>query len=224
MIGKFHLLIFVLLCSSCSIFEMNRTEEIKFEQWKNISTFKNFVSPWNDKPFGETTFQYQNDATWFYFLFKVMDKDIQLCDTSLNEAQNVLQSDRVELFFAKDSLMQPYYTFEVDAANRLFDARCFIIPENKMQPKQINANWQIDKNDLHFTAIQTKKGYQVEGRIAMSFLQNEQLINNNQIWCGMQRANFSATNSTQWICAKDPKTNTPDFHCWGVFVRLLVRN
>ena len=102
------------------------TKTTEFIKWETIPVFKDFVSPWNEKAFGETTFQYYNDTTWFYFLFKVVDEDIQICDTSLNDAFNTLQSDRVELFFTKDSLMQPYYTFEMDAAGRLFDARCFI--------------------------------------------------------------------------------------------------
>jgi len=227
MIYKFSVLIFVFFLSSCNVFNIDKINQPKFKKWKKVSIFRNFVSPWNEKPFGETTFQYQNDPTWFYFLFKVVDNDIQLCDTSLNNAQNVLRSDRVELFFAKDSIMQPYYTFEMDAANRLFDARCNILPKTKTQyskhPKQINANWHISEKDLQFKAIQIKKGYQVEGKIAMSFLQKEQLIANNKLWCGIQRADFSATNSTQWICAKDPKTSYPEFHYWGVFIPLLIK-
>lgn len=217
----FILILLYTACSNINIYKASHTEYI---QWKNIPIFKDFISPWSEKSFGETTFQYQNDTSWFYFLFKVVDKDIQLCDTSLGDEQNALQSDRVELFFAKDSLMQPYYTFEMDAANRLFDAHCSIVSKNKTNPKQINADWDIDKKDFQFIASQTKNGYEVEGKLSMSFLKKEQLIKNNQLWCGMQRADFSAAGPTQWICAKDPKTNTPDFHCWGVFRKLTFGN
>lgn len=221
-------MIFIVTLSSCNITNIYKSKNTELKQWQNVSIFKDFVSPWDKTPFGETTFQYQNDDNWFYFLFKVTDSDIQVGDTSLNNELNALQSDRVELFFAKDSLMQPYYTFEMDASGRMFDARCFSLPKNKTKskqsktPKQINSNWDINKKDLKFTTIKTKSGYQIEGKIAMSFLKNEHLINNQKIWCGIQRANFSAKKSTQWICAKDPKTSYPDFHCWGVFLELSL--
>jgi len=221
---KIYILIFATFIGSCIVFNVNNAIENEFKKWKRIPVYKDFVSPWDEQPFGETTFQHQNDAAWFYFLFKVIDEDIQLCDTSLHDALNVLQSDRVELFFTKDSLMQPYYTFEMDADNRLFDARCNIVTNNKVNPKQINANWNIGDKDLQFTATKTKNGYKVEGKIAMSFLQNEQLITNNKLWCGIQRADFSATKTPQWICAKDPKTSYPEFHCWGVFMELSLSN
>lgn len=198
---------------------MHKTNNVGLNNWENTPIFKNFVSPWSEQPFGETTFQYQNDTIWFYFLFKVIDKDIQLCDTSFNDELNVLQSDRVELFFAKDSLMQPYYTFEMDAAGRLFDARCSIISKNK---KLINDVWDIDKKELQFTTVKISNGYALEGKIAMSFLRNAQLFSNNKLWCGIQRANFSATNLPQWICAKDPLKKQPNFHCWDVFVELYI--
>lgn len=215
----------IVLLSSCTIFNINTIPNKQPKKWKDIPTFQNFVSPWDEKPFGKTTFQYQNDTEWFYFLFDVVDDDIQLCDTSLNNELNVLQSDRVELFFAKDSLMQPYYTFEMDAAGRLFDARCYILPKNKAKPKnlkQINANWDIDEADLLVKATKTKLGYQVKGKVAMSFLNNNHLVTNNQIWCGILRADFNSNSTTQWISAKNPKTKKPDFHCWGVFVPLPI--
>ena len=222
MMRKYAVFIFIPMLSSCSLVNIYETKTTEFIKWETIPVFKDFVSPWNGKAFGETTFQYYNDTTWFYFLFKVVDEDIQICDTSLNDALNTLQSDRVELFFTKDSLMQPYYTFEMDAVGRLFDARCFILPQHKTNPKQINANWHIDENDFRFTSNKTKRGYIVEGKVRMSFLQSEQLILNNKLWCGIQRADFSATSPAQWICAKDPQTNHPEFHCWGVFKELSV--
>jgi len=224
-----YLLLLITLISSCYSSNLTNNKEITLiNRWENVDKFQkfqDFVSPWSEKPFGKTTFQYKNDAAWFYFLFEVIDTDIQLCDTSKYDDQNALQSDRVELFFAKDSLMQPYYTFEMDAAGRLFDARCFIAPENKTNPKQINADWHINEKDFQFKSVKTKNGYRVEGKFAMSFLQKEQLITANQkLWCGVQRADFSAVNPVQWICAKDPKTSYPEFHCWGVFRELSVES
>jgi len=100
---KWYGFIFIILFAACSSTNIYKASNTEYIQWENIKVFKDFISPWNEKSFGETTFQYQNDATWFYFLFKVVDKDIQLCDTSLSDEQNALQSDRVELFFTKDS-------------------------------------------------------------------------------------------------------------------------
>jgi len=219
-IRKVYVLIFIIIFSSCTILNKNNTQKAQLQNWKNTPTFQNFLSPWNGKPFGKTTFQYQNDTDWFYFLFDVTDNDILLCDTSLNDELNAVQSDRVELFFAKDSLMQAYYTFEMDAAGRLFDAHCSILSKNK--PKQINADWDIDKKELQFQSTKTNKGYRVEGKIAMSFLQKKQLIRDNRLWCAVLRADFNSIGPTQWICAKDPKTKKPDFHCWGVFIPLSI--
>ncbi len=219
------MIIFVILFSACSILNKKHSTITQSLSWKNIPVFQQFLSPWNEKPFGKTTFQYQNDSNWFYFLFNVTDKDIQLSNASSNNQLNVLQSDRVELFFAKDSLMKPYYTFEMDAANRLFDARCAILTNsnnNHNEVKQINSDWQIDQNDLQFKATRIKNGYKIEGRIAMTFLKEKQLIKHNQLWCGIQRADYNANKPVQWICAKDPKTKKPDFHNWGVFVELTI--
>jgi len=205
LINKFHIVIVALLLSSCALLNTYQTKQTPFKKWKNTPIFKNFVSPWNEKE----------------------DQDIQISDASIKDELNVLQSDRVELFFAKDSLMQPYYTFEMDAANRLFDARCTILTNNKSNlnhSKQINSDWQIDKDDLQFNATIINNGYKIEGKIAMTFLQEKQLVMHNKLWCGIQRADFNTNAPVQWICAKDPKTKKPDFHCWGVFVELSIND
>jgi len=178
-------------------------------------TIQNFVSPWNDEAFGATKFNYWKDADWFHFSFEVEDETIILANNKNSEEQNVLYSDRVELFFAKDSLMQPYYTLEMDAKGRLFDAKC-----SKGKNAKIDSDWNWPANELEINGKTNEQGYKVEGKISLKSLQQFGLINDESIYCGIMRANFLNDKKVQWITWKNPNLAKADFHNWGVFGKL----
>jgi len=177
-----------------------------------LNTINYFTSPWTQKQFGATIFNYWNDAKWVYFLFEVDDENLTLAKHKKSEEQNVLYSDRVELFFTKDSLLQPYYTLEMDANGRLFDAKC-----TKGEKPKIDETWDWPKDAIEIKSQLTKTGYTLEGKISIKSLNEFELIHEDRLLCGVMRANFLNNKEVQWITWQDPKTLKPDFHNWGVF-------
>lgn len=180
-------------------------------------TINNITSPWSSKASGATMLVYWNDDNWFHFLFNVEDKTLVLSENKSDKEQNVLYSDRVELFFTKDSLLQPYYTLEMDASARLFDAKC-----RKGENPKIDETWDWPKEDIEIKSKLTRNGYVLEGKISIRSLNEFGLIKDNTILCGVMRANFLNKNEVQWLTWKDPKTKKPDFHNWGVFGELVI--
>lgn len=227
-----RILVFVLLfcLSSCWFdavqFNSEKSDFNKVEteiKWASILTTENFVSPWDSRTFGKTTFQYTNDKDWLYFLFVVKDEDIVFNTDETNKELGVLEADRVELFFAVDSLMQTYYTFEMGVSGNLFDAKCFLKNNGNKATKVVDSNWDIPKNVLHFTSTIMPKGYKVEGKLSTNFLNEMNLIEDNKINCAILRANFYSQSKPQWICHKNPKLDRPEFHCWEVFEQLHLK-
>ncbi|MGL4674483.1 MAG: sugar-binding protein, partial [Wohlfahrtiimonas sp.] len=110
-------------------YQIHHTQQIKSLEdaqksasWEQAEVLTDFIYPWEKETPPKTDFRalWNDDA--LYFRFIVDDNDIQLGDNP-DKDQAVLDSDRVELFFATSPELKPYYTAEMDPQGRTFDAK-----------------------------------------------------------------------------------------------------
>ena len=174
----------------------------------------NFRFPWLQREAPATEFRALWNETYLYFQFIVEDGDIVLGEGATRDA-SVLGSDRVELFFAVNEALQPYYTLEMDPRTWVFDAR-------GEHYRKVDPSWTWV--GLELAASLTKTGYIVEGRIPMSSFTGLSLWQDEarrQLRCGVFRAEFShsadGVTEQNWISWIIPDTPKPDFHTPSAF-------
>lgn len=176
-----------------------------------------FEFPWLEIPTPATEFRAVWNRDWFGFRFDVVDRDI-VCPDHAAEEDPVLSSDRVELFFASDDLLQSYYYgLEMDPKGRLYDYRA-------TSYRQIDAGFQFP--GLTIDSEIDKQGYRVSGRIDLKVLTDLDLLKGDRLRVGVYRAEFSHLVDSeeidrQWISWIDPRTPQPDFHVpasFGTFI------
>jgi hypothetical protein len=131
--------------------------------------------------------------------------------------RDVEKEDRVELFFSKDSVMDKYYSLEIDPKGRALSYEASYYRNFTFEwepPEGFSAAGHIHNN-----------GYTVEGAVPLSFL-SDLFDANGFIYAGFYRAQFGVTNDTlveNWLTWQDPITAKPDFHVPSSFGRLCLR-
>ncbi len=175
-----------------------------------------FHFPWDTKEAPYTEFKGYNDGTDFYFGFQVKDKDV-LADSEWKKDESTVDNeDRVELFFAADSIDKPttdgmpkYYGIEIDSKGRVHDYSIVYY-------RNFDSKWNLET--LETKASKTEDGYIVEGKVSLDALRKLKLISNDVMRAGVYRAEFSTPEKTgedpimEWISWVDPKTPAPDYH------------
>jgi len=175
-----------------------------------------FSFPWLDRKAPETRFRAWHDGVLFRFEFLVEDHDIVLKESG-NDDENVLGSDRVEIFISPTAdLSEPYYGFEMDPRGLIYDYRGVF-------HRQFDPSWTSGQIKTR-TEI-TPTGYRLEGSIPLTHLRELGCLKENRMIAGVYRGEFShrADGSIQqdWISWVDPGTTPPDFHVassFGFFV------
>ncbi|MCW2258241.1 hypothetical protein M2263_004332 [Providencia alcalifaciens] len=116
-------------------YQINHTQLIKSLDdaqkstvWDQAEVLTDFTYPWEKETPPKTDFRALWSDNALYFRFIVDDKDIQLGNNP-DKDQAVLDSDRVELFFATSPELKPYYTAEMDPKGRTFDAQAHFYRE-----------------------------------------------------------------------------------------------
>lgn len=190
------------------------TGETPGSSWSQAEVLEDFVLPWQEKDPPYTAFQGLYDKDFFYFRFEVEDPDIVLIedpDTSFA----IVASDRVELFFAANDSLDPYYQLEMDPRTRVFDAKSQLY-------RKVDQTW-IWQGMQTFSTL-TDQGYLLSGRIPMSSFHALGLWQNEEqslLLCGVFRAEFEYVQSDSvarnWISWIVPESPTPDFHIPSAF-------
>ena len=143
-------------------YQINHTDQLKSLNdaqneavWQQAEVLTDFIYPWEKETPPKTDFRalWSDDA--LYFRFIADDKDIQLGDNA-DKDQAVLDSDRVELFFATSPELKPYYTAEMDPKGRTFDAKA-----NYYREVDPSWNWET----LQTVGEMTPNGYVLTGKI-----------------------------------------------------------
>ena len=187
--------------------------------WEQANINSDFSFPWEDKTPPKTSFRALYDDEFFYFRFDVEDDNV-LTHVKEDHKMEVVDSDRVEIFFRQDEKLNPYYCLEMDARGRVLDyvTRYY---------RDFDYEWQWPGSDnLIVKASENKEGYVVEGAISLSSLKDLGLLKNNVLEAGlyrgycMQLPNPDA--ELRWISWVNPEVEEPDFHIPSSFGKLSL--
>lgn len=177
--------------------------------WEEANVTNDFSFPWEDESVPSTCFRALYDDTNFYFRFDVEDANV-LTHVVKDHKMEVVDSDRVEIFFRQDEKLNPYYCLEMDARGRVLD---YVTKYYR----DFDYEWQWPGSEnLKVEASEDKKGYVVEGAISLSSLRELGLLKNNTLEAGLYRGYCMELPNPEadlrWISWVDPKVETPDFH------------
>ncbi|BBU95158.1 carbohydrate-binding family 9-like protein [Providencia rettgeri] len=202
-------------------YQINHTDQLKSlndatkgtEVWEKAEVLTDFTYPWEKEVAPKTDFRalWSDDA--LYFRFIADDKDIQLGDNP-DKDQAVLDSDRVELFFATSPELKPYYTAEMDPKGRTFDAKANYY-------REIDPSWNWET--LQTVGEITPNGYVLTGKIDLDEFTKLDLwqdADKQTLMCAILRGEFSAGEPKQvrkWISWIKPDSVKPDFHIPSAF-------
>ncbi len=189
--------------------------------WQQANLLQEFVFPWQDRIPPETSFRALYNEKYFYFKFEVADTSLVLWeDSSKNMA--VTGSDRVELFFAANDSLKPYFQLEMDPRTWVFDARSNYY-------RKVDSDWKWEGMQTYCSIF--PQGYILEGRIPMDSFETLGLwkdAEKSRLLCGIFRAEFVPIrpDSIQhnWISWIIPQSLTPDFHIPSAFGQLLFES
>ncbi len=178
----------------------------KESHWSKSERFKDFLNPWETTPDQGTIFKSYNDGIYLYFYFEVKDSQV-ICYDHDNNNTAVEYSDRVELFFAKDTMMTAYCGFEIDACgrNQQFYAEGY---------RKFVKDWSFpafSRDNYYVKGIEG--GYAVEGKLALKTFSEMGFIQDDKILMGIFRADcYRENDEIKWISWKAINTPKPDFH------------
>ncbi len=188
--------------------------------WNEANKNTDFSYAGEDKHCGNTTFMALHNGEHLYFRFEVTLSDI-LTFIVENHKMEVVNSERIELFFCKDKSLNPYYCLELDATGRVLDyiTRYY---------RDFDYEWSWQKDHLLVQANQHQNGYVIEGAITLASLKNYGVLIQNEILTGLFRGYCTAlpqgneSAKLRWITWVNPKVNQPDFHIPEVFGKLIL--
>jgi hypothetical protein len=189
-----------------------------FSDWSQIHTINDFNYPWQSEKAPETSFQafYDSKDLYFRFVAFVLNPLIFVKD---NHKDEVLKSERVEIFLRKDYRMTPYFCFEIDPLGRLFDYKAsyyrqFEYTEHWIEPLFIHSVIENDK-------------YCIQGKFNLKALRKLGLLINNEIQIGLFRAHCTKIENNKatfkWISWVKPDIEKPDFHVPTAFGTFLLK-
>ncbi|QTD38978.1 endoxylanase [Polaribacter batillariae] len=187
--------------------------------WNKAYIINGLLSPWSICDGNKTVFKALWDDDFFFFAFIANDSDPYIDNTD-NSKYSINNSDRIELFFRTNSIMNPYYCLEIDPTPRIMDF--------KAKPnKNFDFNWNWPKSDIQVKSSKTNTNFIVEGKISIKSLITFNLLIENRLEVGVYRAKYTLNSNSlyepNWFTWIDPKTKTPNFHTsssFGVFILL----
>lgn len=180
------------------------------EHWQKANSLTDFSYPWRKETPPKTEFKALYDEEWFYFLYRAEDPEIiTKSDPTINQEMEVVNSDRVEIFFKKDDQMNPYYSLELDARGRILDTK-------GKYYRDIDFDWNWPEGHLIVEASMDENGYWVEGKISFESLRQLDMLGEGFLRAGLYRGEYQTLvdgkRETKWISWIKPDSETPDFH------------
>ena len=175
-----------------------------------------FTFAWENRPTPKTEFRALWNQQDLHFRFYCHDNDLVLAGGATVK-DRALGSDRVEIFFAPDLSLNPYYCLEMTPRG---DALAY---KAKFY-REIDWNWSC--LGLHLEAQIQGDHYTISGFIPLSTLIELNVLKPHarDFSVGVYRAEFSrnAEGSVHsgWMPWVNPHTDKPDFHVpssFGVF-------
>jgi len=192
--------------------------------WEEACLNTDFSFPWEDKEIPQTQFRALYDDANLYFRFDVDDDNI--CTyVDKNDKMEVINSDRVEIFFRADEQLSPYYCLEMDARSRLLDYKA-----DYYRKFDFKWNWP-GRNSIKIQSFIEYDKYIVQGFISLESLKKLNLLKDNEIQAGLYRAycmslpeELNSSANLRWISWMKPDSVKPDFHIPSSFGLLQLEN
>lgn len=188
--------------------------------WNKANKLLDFCSPWDTEKIKQIEFKSLCDSETLFFCFKVEDTDLHI-DTTDNTIKSINESDRVELFFRTNDLLDPYYCLEIDPTARIMDFRA-------RPNKQFDFNWNWPSNDIEVKSFIDSNYFTVEIAISLASLTELGLLNEGKIETGIYRAKYNkqqdGSYEPTWITWVNPNTESPNFHTPSSFGVLHLEN
>jgi hypothetical protein len=178
--------------------------------WDEAAVLTGFSYPWLVQPPPGMSFRALWDDSCFYFRFDVKTASPALTYIRDNNKMEVVDSDRVEIFFRCNEHLDPYYCLEMDSLGRVLDYQASYY-------RKFDFDWKWPgTNQLQVKSKITASGYQVEGSITLSSLEELNVLNNNVLQAGLFRGEClkvrDPESSLAWISWIKPVSPQPDFH------------
>ncbi|MCZ4694033.1 endoxylanase [Ancylomarina euxinus] len=185
--------------------------------WEQANINSDFTFPWEQQTPPKTSFRALYDNEYFYFRFDVEDDNV-LTHVKEDHKMEVVDSDRVEIFFRQNDKMNPYYCLEMDARGRVLD---YVTRYYRV----FDYEWQWPGFDnLSVKASENNEGYIVEGAISLSSLKDLGLLKDNVLEAGLYRGYCMRLPNPEaelrWISWVNPEVEEPDFHIPSSFGKL----
>lgn len=228
-----HILVSLLILSiaACQSDNMKRYEVRKADRpvqlsgmgtdqiWESAVALSDFTFPWRSETAPATTFRALWDDTHFYFLYRALDPEIISKQEGLGE-RDVVDSDRVEIFFKADDRMDPYHALEMDALGRVLDTKGIYY-------RNVDYDWNWPDGHLQLKASTDADGYWVEGSISLESLRQLGLYQDDHLLkAGLFRGDYRRVDKNEtevrWISWVMPDSEKPDFHIPSSFGELLL--
>ena len=189
--------------------------------WEKANSLTDFQYPWREEQAPLTSFKALWDEENLYLLYYANDPDIIAKEKGLGE-RDVVDSDRVEIFFKKDDEMNPYYALELDALGRILDTEGHYY-------RKVDFAWNWPENHLIVKASRDENGYWVEASISFASLKQLGMWEEGQRFLnvGLYRGEYvkeGGKTIVKWISWIKPDSETPDFHIPSSFGKLLLMN
>ncbi len=200
----------VALCDSChrcgvKRYLVRRTNHAA-PQWSEADSLTDFAFAWEDRDAPQTGFRALHDDVNFHFRFNCNDTDLVLPDRATIK-DRVLGSDRVEIFFAPDLSLRPYYGLEMSP-------RGDVLAYKGNFYREIDWDWTCA--ELQIEARIEGGHYTVSGSIPLETLRTLNILRSSEIHAGIYRAEFhhKADGAVHcgWMPWVNPQTELPDFH------------
>ena len=186
--------------------------------WSKAAVLTDFSFPWEKEKAPATSFSALWDGKWLYCLYRVKDDSVITLVKNNNKIE-VGASDRVEIFMARDSALNPYYCLEMDSKGRVLDYRAFFY-------RKMDYAWQWPEKQYVIKTSVVKDGYIVELAISIKSLTEPGLLNNKRMLAGLFRAECTGIENGKarlhWISWIKPNSPRPDFHIPSAFGVLVL--
>jgi len=179
--------------------------------WRKAILLQDFSLPWKSEKPQVTSFRALYDDNYLYLRYDVKDDGI-LINLKTGKKQDVINSDRVEIFFRTNDKLDQYYCLEIDPNGLVLDY-------SAKYYREFDFSWAWPKKHLFVKANLNHDGYRVDVKISLESLQNLGLLHDNIIEAGIFRGDCirlptegETSANIKWISWVKPKTKTPDFH------------
>ncbi|OLQ72913.1 endoxylanase [Photobacterium proteolyticum] len=186
--------------------------------WDNAQPLSEFTFPWSSQAAPSTEFRALWDRDAIYFRYVLEDEHLAV---GKDPERGVLDSDRAEIFLAKDPQLSSYYTLEIDPKARVFSADAAYDPVKTKRVK-LDSSWNWP--GLVTKASSTASGYIVEAKLPLTTITDLGLWQDNaqsELICALMRAEFTpkpdGSIDMGWMTWIDPNTAKPNFHNPGTF-------